>query len=577
VARKALCFGVSAQSSPALASITQCRNDAVEMEKFLAHTGADFDVRAKVDPTINQMKELLFEATQACSANDQFLLYFSGHGRRGKNRKLYLCAKNTDPDKLVISGLSFDQILEMIRESALRSVLIILDCCYSGAAASSVLIKSGDDLLDEQTKESFTDGWVILTSTTSVETTEVYKQDAMSPFTRELISSCKKLQSSNDGWISVAQVYEELRYRLFHQRPTLFGHNPVFRVCAGTRAPAKQVVEPKIAFREWDSSNFVFYGLLVLPHFRAWILLNPPGRRFQGATPLSEGVDILYNHKDVFGARVQKAEESIRARPGVLLELSNAIGTAITLLFPIAIEEVTYRRFIGSDRKYILRETASPRRRQYPVVSTHSLHCVTVEDSSWVILETPEDYMKEAFGVTFDYQKADKEAPENSVMILKEDTISRNAKYISLARYTQQIINTSLIDTELGETRTTISKLDGADERLDKVISARRKRAITIGSFAEIETEIQRDRRARHVQINCKKCMDERKVTVEVNTRRYSVPCPECNWQENSQWKAFYDHKASPDDRQQPSTGATPTRKKDKTTLSKILAVFKRE
>jgi uncharacterized caspase-like protein len=122
------------------------------MEDFLSHTQTRFDVTAKVDPTAEQMKRSLFEATQACDTNDQFLFYFSGHGRRGKNRKLYLCATDTDPDKLIISGLPFDQVLEVIRESSLRSVLVILDCCYSGAAASSVLIKSGDDLLDEQTR-----------------------------------------------------------------------------------------------------------------------------------------------------------------------------------------------------------------------------------------------------------------------------------------------------------------------------------------------------------------------------------------------------------------------------------------
>ena len=192
MARRALCFGVSIQSVPTLPSIAQCNNDVLGMEEFLSQTEAEFDVLSAVDPTAEQMRGSLFEVTHACAANDQFLFYFSGHGRRGKNRKLYLCATDTDPDKLIISGVPFDQILEVIRESSLRSVLIILDCCYSGAAASSLLIKSSDDLLDEQTKETFTDGWVILTSTTSVETTEVYKQDLMSPFTREFIGSCKK-------------------------------------------------------------------------------------------------------------------------------------------------------------------------------------------------------------------------------------------------------------------------------------------------------------------------------------------------------------------------------------------------
>ena len=546
MARRALCYGVSIQGAAALTSIGQCKNDALGMKDFLSQAQTGFDVISKIDPTAEEMRRSLFEVTHGCNATDQFLLYFSGHGRRGKNRKLYLCATDTDPDKLIISGLPFDQILEVIRESSLRSVLIILDCCYSGAAASSVLIKSSDDFLDEQTKEGFTDGWTILTSTTSVETTEVYEQDLMSPFTREFIASCKKLQTARNAWISVAEIYEELRFRLIHQRPTLFGQNPTFRVCPGQLKRADPAAHLGINFRVWDGAYFAFYGLLVLPYFRAWILLNPEKRRIDGAKKLSKNVDIIYNSKEIFESRVRKAQQDIQANAHSLNHLAAEIGSAITLLFPIGIEEVTYRRFSGSDRKYILHEREALRHRHYPLLSTRSLPSVTIEDTSWVVLETPEDYMREAFGVTLDYLRADnKSYTDNPIMILKEDSISRNAKYISIGRYTQQLISTSLIDIELVEKRTTVSILEGADERLDRVITARRKPSIRAGSFIEVQTSQQKEKKARKTEVACEKCMDEGKVSVEVNTRRYSVPCPECNWQESDQWKPFYDHPTS--------------------------------
>ncbi len=520
------------------------------MKDFLAHKDAKFDVRSAVDPTADQVREQLFESTQACDSDDHFLFYFSGHGRRGKNRKLYLCATDTDPERLSISGVPFDQVLEVIKESSLRSVLIILDCCYSGAAASSILIKSGDDLLDEQTKEEFTDGWTIITSTTSVETTEVYKQDTMSPFTREFIAACKRLQIVREEWITVAEVYQELRFKLVHQRPTLAGQNPIFRVCAGQSKRTKVSSQSGINLRMWDGTYCTFYGLLVMPYFRTWLLLNPERHNLDGATKLSDRVHAVYNHDDVFGARVQRAEQDIQTSLSLLEQLSIELGAPITLLFPIGVEQVTYRRFSGSDRKYIFHEKRTLRHRHYPVLTANTLHCITQEDSSWIILETPEDYMKEAFGVTLDYLRTGKGTVENSILILKEDSISRNAKYISVGRYTQQLINTSLINTGLEEKRTTISRLEGADERLDGVIYARRKRSIAIGSFSEVQTGRQKARQKDQTDVNCKKCMDERKVTIEVSTRRYSVPCPECNWQESGQWRPFYDH--SPEDGAQP-------------------------
>ena len=223
-------------------------------------------------------------------------------------------------------------------------------------------------------------------------------------------------------------------------------------------------------------------------------------------------------------------------------DLSNELGCPITLLFPIGIEPVTYRRFSGSDRKYIFHERSTLRHRHYPILSGNTLHCVTLDDASWIVLETPEDYFKEAFGVTLDYHRTEKDAAENSILVLKEDTISRNAKYVSVERYTQQLINTSLVDTGLSEKRTTVSKLEGADERLDKVIHARRRPSITIGAFEEVKTSQQQRKLARNAKVSCSKCMDERKVTVVFNTRRYSVPCPECNSQESNQWRPFYDH-----------------------------------
>jgi hypothetical protein len=369
-----------------------------------------------------------------------------------------------------------------------------------------------------------------------------------------------------------------------HQRPTLFGENPIFRVCSGQLKRADRTVQAGLSFRAWDGTYFAFYGLLVLPHFRAWTLLNPQERRIEGATQISTNVGVMYNFKDVFGSRVQKAQDDISINAHLLDHLSTEIGTAITLLFPIGIEEVTYRRFSGSDRKYIFHEKEPLRHRHYPVLSESTLHCVTIEDSSWTILATPEDYMKEAFGVTLDYLRTDKSSPDNSIMILKEDSISRNAKYISIGRYTQQLINTSLIDVKFGEKRTTVSKLEGADERLDKVITDRRKPSISVGSFAEVQTSQQKEKATKKTKVSCKKCLDERRMVVEVNTRRYSVPCPECNWQESNQWQPFYGHSGSTEDKPQFSqANIDPARgsKKNKivtlasAALAKSLASFK--
>jgi hypothetical protein len=540
VARHAVCLGVSNQQFQTLPSIRQCSNDAMGMAEFLSHAEPKFVAVSAVDPSAEQVIRLLFETTQKCRVDDQFIFYFSGHGRRGRNRKLYLCAADTDADKLIISGISFDRVLEVIRESALKSVLIVLDCCYSGAAASSILIKSGDDLLGEQEKESFTEGWIILTSTTSVETTAVYKHDELSPFTKEFIAACKKLQTARHQWITIADVYEELRFRLTHQRPKLFGENPAFRICTGRHAGTDLSPEPSLRFRPWNGEYFAFYGLLVLSNFRAWILLNPPGEKIdRGAKNLS-GFDVLYNHAEAFKPKLKQAERDIASHGTILSRLVTDLGTRITLLWPTGIEEVTFRRFAGSDKKYVFRRSAAAICRGYPIASGRFIHCISHDETGWTVLETPEDYLKEAFGVSLDYRRTEAHSTESSILILKEDSFARNAKYLSVGRYSQQLINISTVDTKLGEHRKTVTQLTGADERLDNIISSRRLISIPAKGAVTIDTDLQSKRRKENELVDCDRCMDEKEVVVEINTRRYRVPCPICNWDKNKSWMNFF-------------------------------------
>jgi hypothetical protein len=42
-----------------------------------------------------------------------------------------------DPKRPFVNGYSFDDLTEMMHESKSTRIIVILDCCYSGAAKSS--------------------------------------------------------------------------------------------------------------------------------------------------------------------------------------------------------------------------------------------------------------------------------------------------------------------------------------------------------------------------------------------------------------------------------------------------------
>ena len=70
---------------------------------------------------------------------DSVLIYYSGHGKLDLAGHLYLAAPDTEVEALESTSIPVATILHYIRLSSCKSVALILDCCYSGAVAESIL------------------------------------------------------------------------------------------------------------------------------------------------------------------------------------------------------------------------------------------------------------------------------------------------------------------------------------------------------------------------------------------------------------------------------------------------------
>lgn len=65
--------------------------------------------------------------------SDFVLIYFSGHGLPDRLGDLHLCVKNTQKSLLGSTSLPINSVINYLKKSPCTSVVIILDCCYSGA------------------------------------------------------------------------------------------------------------------------------------------------------------------------------------------------------------------------------------------------------------------------------------------------------------------------------------------------------------------------------------------------------------------------------------------------------------
>ena len=94
---------------------------------------ADVDVTLLAEVTSSRALRALSKFFADAGRDDVLLLYFSGHGKIDQSGRLHLCMQDTETTDLLSSAVSSVRISEFADESRARNVVIVLDCCHSGA------------------------------------------------------------------------------------------------------------------------------------------------------------------------------------------------------------------------------------------------------------------------------------------------------------------------------------------------------------------------------------------------------------------------------------------------------------
>ena len=153
---------------------------------------------------LDQIEEVLTVADR----DDQVLIYYSGHGETDLPGRLYLTAKNTDTRKLVSTSIPVETLRVMIENSACRKIILILDCCFGGAAGKSFVKGSVDEKLKELARVHGGHGIYILTASTAAQTAQEREGDDYGLLTKHIIAGIKEGSAANeDGTISMDSLY----------------------------------------------------------------------------------------------------------------------------------------------------------------------------------------------------------------------------------------------------------------------------------------------------------------------------------------------------------------------------------
>ncbi|MFD5598119.1 PQQ-binding-like beta-propeller repeat protein [Streptomyces griseorubiginosus] len=131
--RRALLIGTGTYDHPELSKLLSPEADCAGLTEVLRDPEiGQFEVQQLVDADRPMLERAIEEFFLTARRDDVCLLYFSCHGVRNRSDKLYFAVRNTDPERPAHSAISASFVHDMMDECRARSVVVVVDCCYSG-------------------------------------------------------------------------------------------------------------------------------------------------------------------------------------------------------------------------------------------------------------------------------------------------------------------------------------------------------------------------------------------------------------------------------------------------------------
>lgn len=230
--RYALIIGTSEYEDNEITKLQAPNSDVTSLAEVLQDKkiGAFDDVTVLLNKTALEVKQTIERFYKNRIRSDTLLLYFSGHGIKGDNGKLFLAARDTYRDVLRSTGISDEFIASVLDGSFSQRKILILDCCYSGAFAkgskSAVLVGQSVNDISAFSGNGF--GQVIITASDAMqyawEGDRIIGDTRQSLFTHYLVQGLKtgKADGDQDGMISLADLYEYTYNQVVpHQTPSI--------------------------------------------------------------------------------------------------------------------------------------------------------------------------------------------------------------------------------------------------------------------------------------------------------------------------------------------------------------------
>jgi hypothetical protein len=204
----ALLIGTARFANEAITDLPSVANNVTVLAEALTDPAAgivdSLRCRQLINPqTQDEVGAALDDAVNA--AGDTVIVYYAGHGLLTPRGALHLAVANTDPARVAYTAVPIDWIRMALAESPAKNRILILDCCFSGHAASAMtsvpsVVTAAIDI----------SGTYTITSAPATSTSIAPPGDRFTAFTGELLRVLRDGVPGAGDLLSMRDIYTAL-------------------------------------------------------------------------------------------------------------------------------------------------------------------------------------------------------------------------------------------------------------------------------------------------------------------------------------------------------------------------------
>src|SRR5215208_6766454 len=132
--RSALIVASDTYQDPELRRLRAPGQDAKALATVLRDPAiGGFDVQISLNQRHYEVRAALDRFFRDCGPGDVLLLHFSCHGVKDEAGRLFFAAADTQKELLNATAISAEWVNGLLEGTRSRRVVLLLDCCYSGA------------------------------------------------------------------------------------------------------------------------------------------------------------------------------------------------------------------------------------------------------------------------------------------------------------------------------------------------------------------------------------------------------------------------------------------------------------